>query len=102
MNSAVFMDLPWFPLILGVAGGARERDRVAHVAEAGDVGHGALEAEAEARVRNGTVTTQVSIPVILFFPDLHLIHARVEGRQPLLALAAADDLADPRREHVHR
>jgi hypothetical protein len=31
-----------------VAGGARERDRVADVGEAGDVGEGALEAEAEA------------------------------------------------------
>src|SRR5712691_1001962 len=31
-----------------VSGRSRERDRVAHVGEAGDVGEGALEAEAEA------------------------------------------------------
>ena len=31
-----------------------------------------------------------------------LRHARVEHVEPLLALAAADDLADARRQHVHR
>jgi hypothetical protein len=31
-----------------------------------------------------------------------LRHARVEAVEALLALAAADDLADAGREHVHR
>jgi hypothetical protein len=34
--------------------------------------------------------------------DLQLVHARVEHVEALLALAAADDLADAGREHVHR
>ena len=29
-------------------------------------------------------------------------HAAVQRGEPLLALAAADDLADPRRQYVHR
>jgi hypothetical protein len=29
-------------------------------------------------------------------------HAPVQHREPLPALAAADDLADPRGQHVHR
>jgi hypothetical protein len=32
----------------------------------------------------------------------HLVHARVEHVEALLALAAADDLADAGRQHVHR
>jgi hypothetical protein len=34
--------------------------------------------------------------------DAALRRAPVQHREPLLALAAADDLADPRRQHVHR
>jgi hypothetical protein len=37
------------------------------------------------------------------FPDDAVFgHGTVQHREPLLALAAADDLADPRCEHVHR
>jgi hypothetical protein len=34
--------------------------------------------------------------------DAALGHAPVQDLQPLLALATADDLADPRRQHIHR
>ena len=34
--------------------------------------------------------------------DAALGHAAVHYFEPFLALAAADDLADPRRQHVHR
>ena len=40
--------------------GSRERDCVAHVGEAGDVGEGALEAEAEAGVRYRAVAAQIT------------------------------------------
>jgi hypothetical protein len=33
--------------------------------------------------------------------DVALGHARIQYLEPLLALAAADDLADPRRQYVH-
>jgi hypothetical protein len=42
--------------------GARERDRVAHLGEAGDIGEGAREAEAEARVRHRAIAAQVAVP----------------------------------------
>jgi len=34
--------------------------------------------------------------------DAALCHCMVQYLDPLLALAAADDLADPRRQYVHR
>jgi hypothetical protein len=34
--------------------------------------------------------------------DAALGHAAVQYLEPLLALAAADDLAGPRRQYVHR
>src|SRR5216683_2666339 len=45
--------------------------------------------------RKGTVQTLKKIAAAL-------CHARIEHFEPLLALAAADDLDDPRRQHVHR
>src|SRR5271169_6376360 len=92
----------WDASIPRVAGGARERDRVAHVGEAGDVGEGALKAEAEAGMRHRAVAAQVAVPGVVLAVDVALGHARVEHFEPLLALAAADDLADPGCEHVHR
>src|SRR6266852_4433995 len=84
-----------------VAGRSRERDRVAHVGEAGDVGEGALEAEAEAGVRHRAVAAQIAVPGVVLPVDGALRHARIQHLDPLLALAAADDLADPGCEHVH-
>src|SRR5271165_4816963 len=80
---------------------SREGDGVAHVGEAGDVGEGALEAEAEAGMRHRAVAAQVAVPGVVVAVDAALGHAAVQYLQPLLALAAADDLADPRRQYVH-
>src|SRR6202035_3428092 len=85
-----------------VAGSPRERDCVADVGEASDVGQRALEAEAEAGVRHGAVAAQIAVPGIVLLVDVALGHARIQYFEPLLALAAADDLADPRRQYVHR
>jgi hypothetical protein len=43
------------------AGGAREGDGVAYISDAGDVGEGALEAEAEAGVRHRAVAAQAAL-----------------------------------------
>ena len=67
-----------------------------------DVGDRALEAEAKARMRHRAVAAQVPVPGVMLQVDAALGHARVEHREPLLALAASDDLADPGRQHVHR
>src|SRR6266581_7887432 len=85
-----------------VARGSREGDRVAHVGEAGRIGDRALEAEAEAGVRYRAVAAQIAVPGVVLPVDAALGHAAVEHFEPLLALAAADDLADPRRQRVHR
>src|SRR5688500_7533059 len=89
-------------LVAGVAGGPWEGNGVAHVGEAGDVGDGALEAQAEAGVRHGAVATEVAIPGHVLAVDADGGHALIEQVQALFALAAADDLADAGREHVHR
>src|SRR5262249_16667171 len=89
-------------LVLRAAWRARERDRVAHVRKASDVGDGALEAQAEARVRHAAVAAQVAVPAHRLLVDADLVHAGVEHLEALFALAAADDLADAGREHVHR
>jgi len=39
---------------------------------------------------------------VVLLADAALRHAPVQHREPLLTLAAADDVADPRRQHVHR
>src|SRR5215472_12000355 len=80
---------------------AREGDGVAHIGEAGDVGEGALEAEAEAGMRHSAVAPQIAVPGVLVLVDAALGHGLVQYLEPLLALAAADDLADPRRQYIH-
>src|SRR6266536_3943891 len=82
--------------------GAREGDGIAHVGEARRIGDRALEAEAEAGVRHRPVAPEVAVPGVVFLVDAALGHARIEHFETLLALAAADDLAAPRCEDVHR
>jgi hypothetical protein len=48
------------------------------------------------------VAAEVAVPGVVLLVDAALGHAPVEYLEPLLALAAADDLADPLRQHVHR
>jgi hypothetical protein len=54
--------VPSQELQLGAAGPARERDDVADVLDAGGEEHHALEAEAEAEVRDNTEAAQVQEP----------------------------------------
>src|SRR5271163_4599800 len=89
--------LRWYASIPRVAGRPREGDGVADVGEAGDVGEGALEAEAEAGVRYCAVAAQIAVPGVVVAVDAAL----VQHLETLLALAAADDLADPLRQHVY-
>jgi hypothetical protein len=81
-----------------VAGGAREWDGVAHVGKVGDVGEGAPEAATLGR----TVAPEIRLPGVLVLVDAALGHAAIQHLEPLLALAAADDLADSRHQYVHR
>src|SRR5215472_9830595 len=76
--------------IPGVTGRAGEGDGVAHIGEAGDVGEGALEAEAEAGVRHRAVAPQIAVPGVLVLVDAALGHGLVQDVEPLFALAAAD------------
>src|SRR5207302_5132494 len=78
-----------------------EGDGVAHIGEAGRIGDRALEAETEAGMRHGAVASEVPVPGVMLLVDAALRHAGVEHIEPLLALAAADDLADAGRQHVH-
>src|SRR3954470_21390704 len=87
-------------LVLRASGRARKRNGIAHVHQASDVGHRAFEAEPKAGVGNGAVTAQVPVPLVAFLARLQLFHPCVEYFQALLALAAADDLADAWREDV--
>src|SRR5438876_11540871 len=88
--------------IAGIPRGPWKRNDVADVSEPGDIRDRSLEAEAEPGVRHRAVTAQVSIPAVVRLVEIRFVHSRVEHVEPLLALAAADDFADARREHVHR
>src|SRR5688572_11382898 len=79
-----------------VTGRSRKRYHIADVGQARDVGKRALEPQPEARVRHRAVTPQVAIPAVGVEIEPAGGHARIEHVQPLLALAAAHDLADRR------
>src|SRR4051794_38901164 len=83
------------------AGRTRKRNYVTDVGETGDVSERALEAETESGVRHGPVPPQVAIPAIRLRVQPRLRHALIEHVEPLLTLAAADDLADRGHQHVH-
>src|SRR5215472_13042580 len=91
----------WRASILRVAWSSWERDCVAHVGETRAIRDRALEAKAEARMRYRAIAAQIAVPSVMLLVDAALCHARVQHFEPLLALAAADDLADPGCEHVH-
>src|SRR5512144_3124541 len=81
---------------------ARIRNRIADIRQPADIDDEALEAQAEARVRHRAVAAEVAIPLVVRGIELELPHARIEHVEALLALRAADDLADARREYIHR
>jgi hypothetical protein len=66
-----------------IARRSREGDCVAHVGEAGDVGQGALETEAEAGMRHRAVAAQIAVPGLVFPVDAALGHAAVQYFEPL-------------------
>src|SRR5205085_5225097 len=70
---------------------AWERNGVADVRDPRLIHDDALEAEAEAGVRDGAVAAQVAIPAVRLRRQSHLHDAAVENLQSLFALAAADD-----------
>src|SRR5947209_17533175 len=88
--------------IASAAGGPREGDHVADIRQTGYVGNRSLEAQAKARVRHRAVASEIAIPAVGVRVEAGFRDAAVEDIEPLLALAAADDLADTRGEHVHR
>src|SRR5690348_11657624 len=71
---------------------ARERNRLAHMLESADPCHGALDADAEAAVRDRSISPQVQIPRILIFRQPVLLEPALEQREIVDPLAAADDL----------
>jgi hypothetical protein len=70
--------------------------------DAREVHDAALEAEAEARVARGAVFAQVEIELVVLLLHAQLVHAGDELVVVVLALAAADDLADAGHQAVHR
>jgi transcriptional regulator with XRE-family HTH domain len=53
-------------------------------------------------MRNRAIATKIAIPGIVLLIDAAFFHSRVQHVEPLLALAAANNLADTRCENVHR
>src|SRR5712671_1156926 len=78
-----------------------KRNGITHVGKARHISERALEAEAEARMRHGTVATEIPVPGVVLLVDALKGHARVQNIEAFFALAAADDLADAWRQHIH-
>ena len=72
-----------------------------------DVGHArnelneAFETEPEAGVRNRSEAPEVEIPAVRLRVDALLLHPGLQDVEAVLPLAAADQLARSRHEHVH-
>src|SRR5215510_10916958 len=79
-----------------ISGRARERDDVADIFEAGEIHHHSFQSQTEAGVGDGAVPTQVEIPPIRLFIQAAVTEPLQKHIVAILALAAADDLADPR------
>src|SRR5258706_2726438 len=88
--------------ITGVSRRAGKRDYVTDVGKACYVRYGTFESQAESGVGDGAVAAQVAVPSVSVQVQPRLGDAPVEHVEPFLALAAADDLADSGREHIHR
>jgi hypothetical protein len=53
-------------------------------------------------VRHRAVAPKIAVPGVVLLVDAALGRIAVQYVEPLLALAAADDFADPGRQYVHR
>ena len=87
-------------LEVGVAHGARVRQDVADVAHTGQIHDQALEAQTVAGVLAGTVAAQVKVVLVLLGIHAQVLDAGFEQIQALLALGAADNLADTGNQTV--
>ena len=81
---------------------SRERNHIPDVLHPRDELDHALEAEAEARVRDGAVAPQVTVPPVVFLLQTHLFQAQVEtpergpestGLRHVAFMVGRDDLA---------
>src|SRR3954469_6564643 len=86
---------PWAAPFLGAKAvhRAREGDCLTDVAKPADPADGALESEAEARVHEGPVLSQVEVPVVRLDGKRFLLDARQQLVGIPLALGPADYLA---------
>ena len=73
---------------------------VPDVADAGEVHHHALEAQAETGVAAGAVAAQVQVPPVVLGVQAQLVHPLLQHLDALLTLRAADDLADAGHQAV--
>src|SRR5208337_5332233 len=69
----------------------RKRNRLAHVLQSADPGHGSLDAHAEAGVRDAAVLAEIKIPLESFFGQIVLMNALQEQVVGGHALRSADD-----------
>src|SRR5947209_14832276 len=83
------------------SGRAGKGNNVADVTHAAQEEQRPLQAEAEPGVRHGAVAAEVQVPLVRRRIEPLLPYLLLEHIGPLLALAAADDLADAGGEHIH-
>src|SRR5712671_6503026 len=84
-----------------VARRSGEGDHVADIGHSGGVEDRTFKAQAEAGVGHGAVAAKVAVPGVGVLVEVHLVEAAVEDVEAILALGAADDLADAGGEDVH-
>src|SRR5690606_33343632 len=86
---------------LQVAGCARERDDVADVGYACQQHEQPLEAQPEPGVRGASELPRLQVPPVVGALKSEFVDAPGKMIVAFLALAAADDLADGRDQHIH-
>ena len=82
------------------AAGAREGQHIADVGNAGHVHDQPLKAQAVAGMLDAAEPAQIQVPLVIAAAHAQLVHAGGQHVQALLALAAADQLADARHQHI--
>ena len=75
---------------------------VADIGNAGEVHDQTLEAQTVACVSAGAVAAQIEVPPVVVGVQTQLVHACKQNVEALLALRAADDLADAGNKAVGR
>lgn len=88
-------------LIISVLGPAREGNDIADVLHAGDEHDETLESKSESWMRDGSVATQVEVPLERALGHVHLLDTSLEHVEMLLALRSSDELSDLGDEDIH-